>query len=368
MSRNKVHDVYRKSNYIAEDLRSQIVNRVYGPGDRLPTRDKLVIQYDVSKVTVQRALKSLMDDGLAEARVGRGTIVSLASPHLTKYALLFPKGEESSLGNQLWTAFVNEAKNLPEEAKIELHYGFDGREGNERYQELLNDVENRRIAGLMFASHPYLLENTPILDQPGIPRSVIMTPQAAWNFPVVTFDGESIRQKFVKKVSELKCKRVAIISSDSDDSGSLSELLKCFEQKGIKINPDWIHGLSYDKSFWVKSLTRLLMAGPAGQRPDCLLVLNDNLLPNVSQALTELNLIPPRDLQLISHCNFPWPTFSAVPVTRVGYCITECLQAMMKQINDQQNKKNPQKIITLPAYFESEYPHKINTPEKKNEN
>lgn len=362
MSKNKVHDVYRKSNFIAEELRSQILDGVYGPGDRLPTRDNLVLKYDVSKVTVQRALEQLMEDGFASAKVGCGTIVPTDSPHLTCYALLFPQSETESREGQLWTALANEAKSFPGDCEFELYYAFDGRRGVERYQALVKDVENRRLAGLIFASHPYLLENTPLLDKPGIPRVALMTPHGDFHLPAVNFDFPFLHKKIIQEVTLQKFRKVGLIVSDNANFKSIKEIQAGFEQAGINIKSDWINGVSARKPEWGISLTRLLMKGE--DRPDCLVVLDDNLLPSVSEGLKSLNLIPPRDLTLISHCNFPWPTYSAVPVIRIGYCIKECLKTMMQQINDQQNKKEPKSLIRIPAYTEYEYPHKINFPKK----
>ena len=87
------NDVYRKSNFITDDLRHKIVRGEYSPGEKLPTRLQLVAEYGVSKATIQHALSKLMHEGIVESRVGRGTIVSLKSPHITKYALLFPRSQ-----------------------------------------------------------------------------------------------------------------------------------------------------------------------------------------------------------------------------------------------------------------------------------
>ena len=45
------------------------------PGDRLPTERQFSEQLGVSRATVRRGLKRLVDEGLVEASVGRGSFV-----------------------------------------------------------------------------------------------------------------------------------------------------------------------------------------------------------------------------------------------------------------------------------------------------
>src|SRR5579862_3445998 len=53
------------------------------PGDRLPTERSFCEQLGVSRATVRRAMRRLVDEGVVEATVGRGSFVSgglLAEP------------------------------------------------------------------------------------------------------------------------------------------------------------------------------------------------------------------------------------------------------------------------------------------------
>jgi GntR family transcriptional regulator len=46
------------------------------PGDRLPTERSFCQQFGVSRATVRRALRRLVDEGVVEATVGRGSFIS----------------------------------------------------------------------------------------------------------------------------------------------------------------------------------------------------------------------------------------------------------------------------------------------------
>jgi len=52
-----------------------IASRRLKPGDRLPTERALCAQFGISRATVRRAMRRLSDEGLIDAKVGRGSFV-----------------------------------------------------------------------------------------------------------------------------------------------------------------------------------------------------------------------------------------------------------------------------------------------------
>jgi GntR family transcriptional regulator len=61
---------------IAQTLRQRV--QAEGPGHVLPSESDLSAEFDVSRVTVRRALETLRDEGLVESRQGFGWFVSMA--------------------------------------------------------------------------------------------------------------------------------------------------------------------------------------------------------------------------------------------------------------------------------------------------
>lgn len=60
---------------VKETLRRQITE-VYQPGDRIPPEADLTAEFDVSQITVRRAIQDLVREGLLYRRQGKGTFVS----------------------------------------------------------------------------------------------------------------------------------------------------------------------------------------------------------------------------------------------------------------------------------------------------
>lgn len=64
---------------IAENLRASFADGDYRPGQALPAERLLMEQFSVSRVTIRRALKELVDEQLLQARQGSGYIVQSLS-------------------------------------------------------------------------------------------------------------------------------------------------------------------------------------------------------------------------------------------------------------------------------------------------
>ncbi|MGC2404574.1 MAG: GntR family transcriptional regulator [Acidobacteriaceae bacterium] len=71
---------------IEEAIATEITQGEYRPGDQLPTEDALLERFQVSRITVRRAIQNLVGRGLLEIHRGRGTFVRspLIEAELTK--------------------------------------------------------------------------------------------------------------------------------------------------------------------------------------------------------------------------------------------------------------------------------------------
>ena len=69
-----VHPLYHQ---LMQRIRDDIEKGTYPVGSRIPPENELGLTYDVSRVTVRRALAELTAEGLLERKQGKGTFVSL---------------------------------------------------------------------------------------------------------------------------------------------------------------------------------------------------------------------------------------------------------------------------------------------------
>ena len=60
---------------ISEQLRELILSGQYPPGEQLPSEHQLMSQFDVSRITVRRAIANLVSQGLVVSHRGKGVFV-----------------------------------------------------------------------------------------------------------------------------------------------------------------------------------------------------------------------------------------------------------------------------------------------------
>jgi GntR family transcriptional regulator len=83
---------------IADALRDRVDQGRYAAGRLLPSEAELSAEFDASRVTIRRALETLRDDGLVDARQGFGWFVAAAPLRQTLGQLVTIEGQMSESG------------------------------------------------------------------------------------------------------------------------------------------------------------------------------------------------------------------------------------------------------------------------------
>jgi len=355
-SSRPIADGILKRTFIEEKLRAQILAGRLAPGGRLPTRTELEKHFRVSSVTVQLALDRLVEDGFVKAEGRKGTFVSAHPPHLCRYALCFPNYPSTDGGwPRFWTALTNEALRLQtsQPRRITLFHGLDGHVDSEDYQRLLADVRAHRLAGVIFAAHPFMLMDLPLMREPGLPRVAIMNELLYPNLAAVDLDRESFIRKALDALRERGRKRIAFVTVPFLDATYHAMIEKELAARRMVTRPYWTLLAPPAAPVCAKNAVHLLMHGPAGERPDGLVVTDDNLVEHATAGLVAAGARVPEDADVIGHCNFPWPTPNVLPVKRLGYDARQVLYCCLESIDRQRQGRKPD-LKVVPAIFEEE--------------
>jgi len=330
-------------------------------GDRLPTHKELEDYFEAGPPTIQDAMAVLREAGFIESRPRRGTFVAAHPPHLTRFALTFPwpvKLEVSHFAR----ALIREAGQLnSKNREFMVFHDICGHEDVEEYQLLLRHVNNDSLAGIVFGSNPDAfpasLEGLPVLTKPGVPRVSISTPSPELAMPCVYVDLANFLPRAFQALAEQGRRRLAILSL-----GNAIEGLPPFEKwrrlagtHGLELKPQWVHAIPASTAWAAGPLTHLLFdACRAENRPDALVITDDNLVPAATDGLKAARVKTPRDVHVIAHANFPNPTPSAVPVTRLGYDVRKLFATCVERLEQQRRGETPPAATLLPAVFEGE--------------
>lgn len=66
----------KKRQFVADDLLSKIYQNKYAPGEKLPTERALATHYQVSRYTIRKAIKKLINIGSVQVVQGSGIFVT----------------------------------------------------------------------------------------------------------------------------------------------------------------------------------------------------------------------------------------------------------------------------------------------------
>ena len=336
---------------IVAHIREQIRRGHLQPGDRVPGRVELIDQFQVSAMTVQRAFDRLQADGFVEVHGRRGTYVCAAPAFRHLFVLAFPLAAKRRA--RFWNVLAQVAPDLitpPDRLKIldeiDLHAG------SWEVAELTEDARQRRIAGIFFATDPFLVANSPILTQPGIPRVAIGVKPAPGVPTLIHLGGDMLLPRAVDYLAGRGRRRLAQITvPGAHVPGEFARLLAAH---GLPCQPWCEQCMSQATAEWAEQLALLLFALPASERPDGLIIRDDNLTDPVCRALLRLGLSA-ADLDVVAHCNFPEPP-PEFPVTRLGFDNRALFRLGLQALRDQADGRPVAATLRLEPQFEWELP------------
>ena len=288
----------------------------------MPNRSELEEQFGASTVTVQRAFNTLIEDGFIDVRGVRGSYVSAKPPHLCNYALVLP--QPSDMGSQFWMALCNEAAKVTQSGsrRILIYHDVNGHGHSDNERRLIADIRAHRLAGLVFLFAPFALAGSPVLTEPGVERVALRSKVFADGISSVWVDEKALIQRALSLAAGRGRRRVAVLRNScklAPDSfwHRWSELVA---SHGLETRPYWHLPLSMLDPIAIRQTVHLLMNPRQEERPDVLIVADDNLLEAATTGLIAARSQVPQDLDVIAHANFPLPTKShGVPAIRLGF-------------------------------------------------
>ena len=342
-------------------LRGMIVAGRLSPGSRLPTRRQLESKFEAGPVTIQRALNYLAAEGFTEARGRLGTFVTANPPHLCHYGLAFFSHLGQVDQRRLDTAIMNEASAINETHDRQMRVYHDIVDqpdlGAEHYR-LIADAQANKLAGIIFtAKPPQPLVKALATAAPQTPCVAIMSQPDVPNVTAVSL-GEPFVAKALQYLAARGRRRIACLSICSQLPTILNWqklLLTLIPQHGMTTEPYWMLTMgSRESATGVSAVVHLLFEPGRSNRPDALFIADDNFVEHATAGLLAAGVRVPEDVDVVAHCNFPWPVPNAMPVKRLGYDARDVLRQCISVIDMQRRGQTPPKQVFVEAVFEEE--------------
>lgn len=347
------------SKKIADDLRHQCLRGEWKPGARVPLRNDLIRKYGASATTVQRAIDQLVADGLLEVRGPAGTFVADKPPHLTDVALVFPAQQ----GDFSWVYFYNSLAasaalwQRDQTRRIRVYCCPTNSPVTGDLERLRDDMQNMRLAGVIHGTtlpHQDLAQWRLKFDTPFV---VIATKHLLANAqPAVVLAYDSFFSRAIEFLAQQGRRRLAIVLHPGLYFGmEQNHIDREAERCGVDIRPMWRQLVGVGVSVCARSVTHLLMGATPSDRPDGLIVADDNMVSHALQGLQDAGVRPGADIDVVAHANFP----SASPavgagITRLGFDSRAILNAGVNLIDAWRETGKPPVATEVPAVFEGE--------------
>jgi DNA-binding LacI/PurR family transcriptional regulator len=344
-----------KTKQVMERIRSSIVTGRFSPGFRLPTFVEMEGDFAVGRAVLQHAVAALKRDGFIRSEGRRGLYVTENPPHLYQYGLVMPATPGDPGWCQLMTALSNGAhrieKNDPQR-RFRFYYGIEPGGGSDKtLQQLRDDVANHRLAGLVIYKDTETLVDE-VVPPKAVPRVYLFADKLSGLSPCLTVDGSELLRRSLRHLKERGRRRVALVQMGGTNTHVKFDLL--FAEVGLDYYPPWMQWVGRSDPASATQLISLLMDYRRDQRPDALLVTDDNLVQYVSAGLVATGVKVGDEMEMIAHCNWPWPPSSVLPMVRIGFDVRQILQRAMNMISDQQAGRAPDLYQKVPAQFEWE--------------
>lgn len=345
-----------KTDVVLRSLRGRIVSGAYAPGMRLPTFDELESDFGVSRAVLQAAVGRLQRDGFLRTVNRQGIFVVDAPPHLARYGLVFADHPNTPGWSRFCTALASEAHRAETEKPgrhVVVYHGVQESEaGRESLRRLRHDVEAERLAGLILNAGTHPLRLQPPFNRSDLPKAFMLAAFDAPFEPKVETHRDQLYLRALQELATRGRRRIAVI--DMADLLYRLEHDVFFHQVGLPLHRPWLQKVGRSQPEVVRGLIPLLMDYPPEQRPDGLIIADDNLVEHACAGLLDAGMRVGVDLDVVAHCNWPWPVPSVLPLLRIGFDARDMLRRALACIDDQRAGRTPPAEQKVPALFESE--------------
>ncbi|MFA6294034.1 MAG: GntR family transcriptional regulator [Victivallales bacterium] len=351
-----------KRDNAANELRLKIIGGEWKPGEKIPNRDNLRRMLKLSPVTIQKAMGQIEEDGFISSHGANGTYVVRNLPNLSNYGIVFPYRQTREGGWPLfWSLLLKEAEYLQTLNKsfFPIYYASDDRgQGADHKSKIIRDVESHCLAGLIFLSSPVDYMNTPVITSRNVQRVMVMSSLSSIpGIPSVWFDYSSLIDRALERFAVRGRKHIAVITPSGffeTRQELIHQWMASLQRHGLTSRTQWQLGVDLLHPQTSRHIVQLLMSLPKNERPDGLLIADENLVDPVISGLIDSNMRIPDDVMLIAHGTFTDTTSTTFELSRIGFDVRSLLHECVRRINEQSHKREPRPYTLLPAIFSDE--------------
>ncbi len=338
---------------IAASLRRLIRSGKYKPGSRLPTVRELTASTGAGLPTVHRAITTLVDQGFISTDGRNGTHVVDHPPHRCRFGLVMPERPDDTghYAYRLPQAMAEAAATINRPGRrIVIHHGINQHPELPEHRLLAQELAAGMLAGLvildLFRISAWIsdvLAGVPLIAAPETDVAVTAC---------FSLDQEQVLLRGLDAIVTAGRTRPAFLGvANANSLRYLPTLREGARQRGLQMHPSRIRAISVDCPSWAAQAVASLWDRNAGDTPDALLILDDNL---VDEAVSGLHAIGAENVLIVHLTNFPSTPADWRPLVRIGWDQGEVLGLSLDRLaNSTGKRKDALGDIVAPLRIES---------------
>lgn len=333
---------------IAIHIKKEIGNGVYEVGEKIPSQRELADRYDVSMITVKKAISDLINEEILYSRVGKGTFVArktrrsklsdvgsiglVLSDLKSPYFSLITHGVEKEVSNQDYNLLISNTSGEFEEEERQI----------QRYQEM-------GVSGMIIASmsHEYKADDgiRRIHDE-GYPYTVVsyIADEDIYHVGTDQEGGAYIATNHMidhgyQEIGYL-CAEEGNLLGEVRRRGYERAMLK----HNLEIDEEYIYCFPYAGE-WKDEKSGYTIGGQMlenGSLPEAMFIYNDLGALGFQKAMLEAGLRIPDDIAIIGFDDIERSRYCSVPLTTIRQPTERIGQLAVKKVIAQINGERPE--------------------------
>jgi len=328
--------LYRR---VTEDIAEQIASGLLKPGDKLPSERELCGIYDVSQITVRRALRELRHAGQLISRHGLGWFVSEELKDgrpVHDVCIIVPEP-----GWLLGTVLTRVLKGL-EAASLSTRLTFCEADASPESLEAAR-VGEARAALLAVEDDVVAGRYATFLRDKGVPMVLMLRELEGAQEPAVVLDEQECMALVTRYVLDLGHRRIAYVGGDPSalsERGRYWGFANALWGRGLELPLDWV---------WAGPLSR--DGGPRfravfeGPQPPTAVVCSDDLRALlVMSLLTDMGKRCPGDVAIVSMGDRGFAPLLPAPLTTFRFDLARLADTAVAMVQDVLAGREPETV------------------------
>ncbi|HEY3266582.1 MAG TPA: substrate-binding domain-containing protein [Armatimonadota bacterium] len=336
-------------------LEEMIRDAPYGPGDQLPSERELAARFQVSQMTMNRAIQEMVRDGLLYREVGRGTfvvhqdardvrfgtlaLVTLFSPGAIKtdpYGSEILRGVQDAAFDTDWDLLlIQEALDTAEDIAMRVRERADGFLIMSPPDEALPALRRMRAEGL-----PFLTLGASWLDE---------------DIPAVDSDNIVGASLAVDHLASLGHERIGFIGGPEDMSNSLDRHVgfkRSLKDRGLPYRTEWCFGGEAVSAISAEDRARIVSAARRADGPTAFFAAGFVLAALTIETLQMAGLDVPGDVSVVGFDETVGSAFINPPLTTVAQPLGDMGRRAVERMESAlRGESNSHIVERLPVRF-----------------